>query len=71
MGAGWLAIGLLMLFIAAAVSDYRHRAARRLARSLDPGIAAANRREVECAEHEYLTRLAEEEHLPGGFTGPG
>jgi hypothetical protein len=25
MGAGWLAIGLLMLFIAAAVSDYRHR----------------------------------------------
>ena len=71
MGAGWLGIGLVMLFIAAAVSDYRHRAARRLARSLDPGIATTNRREVECAEHEYLTRLAEEGQLPGGFTGPG
>jgi hypothetical protein len=71
MGAAWLWIGLLVLFIAAAVSDYRHRATRRLARSLDPSIAAANRREVDRAEHEYMTRLVDEGHLPGGFPGPG
>ena len=67
MGAGWLWIVLFVLFIAAAVSDYRHRAARRLARSLDPGLAADSRREVERAEHEYLTRLADEDACPEGL----
>jgi hypothetical protein len=71
MGAAWLWIGLLVLFIAAAVSDYRHRAARRFGGSPDPGMAAANRRDVDRAEHEYMTRLADEGYLPGGSPGPG
>ena len=71
MGAAWLWIGLLVLFAAAAVSDFRHRAARRVARSLDPGISATTRRQVDRAEHETMIRLADKAHLPGGFNGPG
>ena len=69
MGAAWFWIGLLVLLVAAAVVDYRHRAASRLARSLNADTSATARQEVDRAEHQTMTRLAEEGHLPGGFVG--
>ena len=67
MGAAWFWIGLLVLLTVAAVWDYRRRAARRLARSINPGISAATQREVARAQHK---RLTDEQTSPGGFIGP-
>ena len=64
MGVAWLWIGLLVLLTAAAVWDYRHRVARRLARSRDQGILTATQREVERAQHK---RLTDDGTSPGGF----